>query len=57
MDKFIVTGGTRLHGAVKVCGAKNAILPILAASLLSSGTCVIHNVPLLQDVVVMTDVL
>ncbi|MGI6065317.1 MAG: UDP-N-acetylglucosamine 1-carboxyvinyltransferase [Bacillota bacterium] len=57
MDKFIITGGTRLHGVVKVCGAKNAILPILAASLLSSGTCVIHNVPLLQDVVVMTNVL
>lgn len=57
MEKYIIKGGTRLHGGTEVCGSKNAILPILAASLLTSGTSVIHNVPLLKDVMVMTEVL
>lgn len=57
MDKYVITGGSRLEGALDVCGAKNAILPILAACLLSSGTCVIHNVPSLQDVMIMIEVL
>lgn len=57
MEKYIITGGARLQGVVEVCGSKNAILPILAASLLGSGTCIIHNVPILQDVLVMIEIL
>jgi UDP-N-acetylglucosamine 1-carboxyvinyltransferase len=57
MEKFIITGGIRLQGEVKVCGAKNSILPILAACLLSSETCVVHNIPQFQDVLVMIDAL
>lgn len=57
MEKLIVIGGKRLKGKVRVNGAKNAILPILAASLLSPGTSVIHEVPRLLDVKVMKEVL
>lgn len=57
MEKLIVIGGKRLRGTVRVNGAKNAILPILAASLLSEGVGVIHEVPKLLDVRVMKEVL
>jgi len=57
LEKYVITGGTRLHGSVEVGGAKNSILPILAATLLCPETCVIYNVPLLRDVVVMAEVL
>ncbi|GGF91735.1 UDP-N-acetylglucosamine 1-carboxyvinyltransferase [Paenibacillus abyssi] len=52
MSKIIVRGGQRLSGTVKVSGAKNSVLPILAASLLANeGESVIHDVPLLDDVI------
>jgi len=57
LEKYIIKGGTRLHGFVEVCGAKNAVLPVLAATILSPETSVIYNVPLLQDVVLMLEVL
>jgi UDP-N-acetylglucosamine 1-carboxyvinyltransferase len=57
MERLIVIGGKRLKGTVRVSGAKNATLPILAACLLSSGTVVINEVPGLLDVKVMKDVL
>ncbi|WP_418790562.1 UDP-N-acetylglucosamine 1-carboxyvinyltransferase [Phosphitispora sp. TUW77] len=57
MEKFIVIGGKRLKGSVRASGAKNAILPILAASLLTKGVSVIHEVPALLDVQVMKEVL
>ncbi|MBU7005633.1 UDP-N-acetylglucosamine 1-carboxyvinyltransferase [Phosphitispora fastidiosa] len=57
MEKFIVIGGKRLKGNVRVSGAKNAILPILAASLLTKGISIIHEVPALLDVQVMKEVL
>lgn len=58
MDKIIVHGGTRLSGRVKVSGAKNAVLPIIAAALLpESGTSVIHDVPGLDDVFTISEVL
>lgn len=57
MEKFIIIGGKRLEGSVRVSGAKNAILPIMAASLLSKGESVIHEVPKLLDVQVMQEVL
>lgn len=57
MERLIVIGGKRLKGTIRVSGAKNAILPILAASLLSERTCVINEVPKLLDVAVMKEVL
>lgn len=57
MEKFIIIGGKRLEGSVRVSGAKNAILPIMAASLLSEGESIIHEVPRLLDVQVMQEVL
>jgi UDP-N-acetylglucosamine 1-carboxyvinyltransferase len=57
MDIFKIQGPTRLSGAIKVSGAKNAALPILAATLLAKGTSTITNVPLLSDTSFMTDIL
>ena len=50
MEKLKVTGGYRLKGEVKASGAKNAALPILAASLLTADDLVLHNVPHLSDI-------
>ncbi len=50
MEYFEISGGTRLKGTVKVSGAKNAALPILAATILCEGETVLRNVPDLQDV-------
>jgi UDP-N-acetylglucosamine 1-carboxyvinyltransferase len=50
MDRFIIRGGNRLEGRVRVSGAKNAALPILAASLLTEGEFILQNVPRLMDV-------
>ncbi len=50
MSKLYINGGKRLCGEVKVHGAKNSVLPILAATLLCGGECVIHNCPYLSDV-------
>jgi UDP-N-acetylglucosamine 1-carboxyvinyltransferase len=58
MDKFIVRGGRPLKGEVSVVGAKNSVLPLMAAALLpSTGTSVIRNVPDLADVHTMARVL
>ena len=53
MDRFIVEGGVKLRGTVELSGAKNAALPILAATLLSDAKSVIKNVPPLSDVYTM----
>ncbi len=53
MDKIIIAGGRRLQGDVKVSGAKNAALPILASVLLGGGECVVSNVPRVVDVLTM----
>ncbi|OGW50054.1 MAG: UDP-N-acetylglucosamine 1-carboxyvinyltransferase [Nitrospirae bacterium RBG_19FT_COMBO_42_15] len=53
MQKIIINGGVKLKGEVKISGAKNAALPIMAASLLAQSECVIHNVPKLMDVATM----
>ncbi|MDR1217570.1 MAG: UDP-N-acetylglucosamine 1-carboxyvinyltransferase [Oscillospiraceae bacterium] len=50
MEIFRVNGGKRLEGTARVQGAKNSVLPIMAASLLARGTTVIHNCPRLSDV-------
>src|SRR5229473_8838 len=57
MDKIIVTGGRPLRGEIGVSGAKNAALPILAASLLTQGPSLFRNVPNLVDVKTMLKVL
>jgi len=53
MDKLIIKGGARLKGEVKISGAKNACLPILAATLLADDKCVIKNAPVLRDISTM----
>ncbi|CAH2713908.1 UDP-N-acetylglucosamine 1-carboxyvinyltransferase 1 [Neobacillus rhizosphaerae] len=58
MEKIIVRGGQRLFGTVKVEGAKNAVLPVIAATLLASdGKSVIRDVPTLSDVYTINEVL
>ena len=57
MDKFVIDGPTPLHGKVRVEGAKNAVLPLMAAALLSRGKSVISNVPDLRDVSTMVSML
>jgi len=52
MDRIVLTGGETLRGSVKVSGAKNAALPILASALLG-GECVVSNVPRVVDVATM----
>ncbi|MFQ5672223.1 MAG: UDP-N-acetylglucosamine 1-carboxyvinyltransferase [Nitrospinales bacterium] len=53
MDKIVVNGGFPLHGSVNVSGAKNAVLPILAATILTSGKNRITNIPRVRDVTTM----
>ena len=50
MDKIVIQGGEPLHGDVQISGAKNAALPILASSLLTSGENTFHNIPDLVDI-------
>jgi UDP-N-acetylglucosamine 1-carboxyvinyltransferase len=54
---MIIQGGRRLAGEVHISGAKNAALPILAATLLGKGTCTLTNIPAVRDVVTMSKVL
>ncbi len=57
MDKLIINGGKPLHGDVIISGAKNAALPIMAATLLASDNVTIANVPHLKDVTTMMELL
>ncbi|WP_291579322.1 UDP-N-acetylglucosamine 1-carboxyvinyltransferase [Clostridium sp. UBA6640] len=57
MDKFILKGGKTLRGEVNISSAKNSVLPILAATILSGGQCTLKNAPMLEDVYVLCDVL
>ena len=50
MNKLLIKGGVILNGEVRISGAKNAVLPILAATLLADGVSIVKNVPHLQDV-------
>ncbi|MBN2848863.1 MAG: UDP-N-acetylglucosamine 1-carboxyvinyltransferase, partial [Coriobacteriia bacterium] len=56
MPSMLVTGGRPLAGTVRVSGAKNSALKLMAASLLAPGTSVIHNVPDISDVALMAEV-
>ena len=53
MDKLLITGGNTLNGEINISGAKNAALPILAATLLAETPSYISNVPHLQDIITM----
>lgn len=57
MEKLEVEGGVRLQGEVTISGAKNAALPIMVASILSSGENIIHNIPSLRDIATMGSLL
>jgi len=57
MQKFLIQGNIPLKGKVKLSGAKNATLPIMAASLLIRGKCYLDNVPKLTDIEMMGEVL
>ncbi len=50
MDKIVIEGGRPLEGEIRISGAKNSALPIIAATLLCPGTHIIHNVPELRDI-------
>ena len=58
MEKFVVRGLEKgLHGRVKISGAKNAALPVMAACLLTEEMCELWNVPPLSDVMAMMELL
>lgn len=57
MEKLIIRGGKRLYGTVKISGAKNAVLPIIAASLLGSTPSTLEEIPNLEDVHTISEVL
>ncbi len=57
MEKFVINGGRKLKGSVKVDSAKNAVLPMIAAAILTEEETVIKNCPPIGDVVKMTEIL
>ncbi|MFC1683221.1 UDP-N-acetylglucosamine 1-carboxyvinyltransferase [Candidatus Zixiibacteriota bacterium] len=57
MDKIVVTGGEKLAGEVQISGAKNAALPMMAATILAAGQSKLENVPQLRDVSTFSNVL
>jgi UDP-N-acetylglucosamine 1-carboxyvinyltransferase len=57
MNRLLVTGGVRLRGTVRVSGAKNSALKLMAAALLAPGRTILSNVPRIQDCLTMADVL
>ncbi|MGD0059163.1 MAG: UDP-N-acetylglucosamine 1-carboxyvinyltransferase [Verrucomicrobiia bacterium] len=57
MEKIIISGGNPLRGTVEISGSKNAALPVIAATLLTSEPCTIRGVPNLSDIQFMCDIL
>ncbi len=57
MNKLMINGGVKLKGEIRISGAKNAVLPILAATLLADGPATIENVPHLHDVTTTVELL
>lgn len=57
MEKYIINGGHRLVGETTISGAKNAVLPILAATVLGENNSILFNVPILKDVEIMIEIL
>lgn len=57
MDKLLIQGGTQLNGTIRIAGAKNSALPIMAATLLTNETVTIGNLPHLYDITTMLELL
>ena len=57
MCKYIVSGGNKIEGKLDIRGAKNSILPIMAATILNENKSIIHNVPNISDVYIMIKIL
>ncbi|MCE5244109.1 MAG: UDP-N-acetylglucosamine 1-carboxyvinyltransferase [Syntrophobacteraceae bacterium] len=57
MDKLVIEGGVPLQGEIRISGAKNAALPLMAATLLANGEHIFHNVPRLRDIRTMRNLL
>lgn len=57
MEKFVVEGGVRLQGEVEISGAKNAVVAIIPAVVLSDGPCVVENIPNISDVSILLKIL
>jgi len=57
MSKFIINGNKPLEGEIRVAGSKNAVLPLIAATLLTGEECVLNNVPNINDVDVMIEII
>jgi UDP-N-acetylglucosamine 1-carboxyvinyltransferase len=53
MDRFLIRGGTPLHGTVAISGAKNSALPAMAAALLTAERVTLHNIPRVRDIITM----
>lgn len=57
MDKYVISGGVKLHGEVNISGAKNAAVAILPATILAADVCVVENVPDISDVKIILDII
>lgn len=57
MSDFVIKGPAKLKGTILVSGAKNAVLPIMAAAAMADSPCILHNAPRLLDVEIMADIL
>ena len=50
MDKYVIDGGNKLYGSIKAQSAKNSVLPLLAAAVLTDEQVIIHDLPTISDV-------
>ena len=57
MSSYIIKGGSKLEGTVRISGSKNASLPIIAATILNKGTTTLYNVPNIQDTQMMYEII
>ncbi len=57
MEKFIIEGGHPLAGSVRPGGSKNEVLPVLAATLITDQTVTLDNVPRIEDVLIMLQIM
>lgn len=57
MSSYIIKGGNKLEGTVRISGSKNASLPIIAATILNKGTTTLYNIPNIQDTQMMYEII
>lgn len=57
MSEYIINGGNKVEGEVRISGSKNAALPIIAATILNSGETTLYNVPNIHDTQMMFEIL